>query len=311
MMRIDLEHLSHCSTWQCWTYTATSRRLVLFGQGQAGPTGRPVYACLVLRQPERIRVPWHIQQARVTIDRGGAASNELRESRSWRPGPLERLCLRCDPHQYEINCRKIACYSVTERLAVPLAAVEAGGDRRPDRRGLSPRTSGRSPSYSSPQESRSPGSIAPASLLQSGASLPCRRIYEAQGSFDALAGATLAWWWIAPNHGSFFLLASREGRGSAEVRLIGTRYLEVPHTMHSVAFRLASDRETERLRDLLPSREAEGLRRQQHLILECEEGVGQLWCSHLMVRALPAPDWQFLRSAERPLWPGGPSLDEL
>src|SRR5712692_5144813 len=106
--------------------------------------------------------------------------------------------------------------------------------------------------------------------------MPPDRIIGASSYLLELNGATLGWWTLVVSLGEFRLLASDLPRGLAEITLGGASYVDCPVTMHGVRLRVAADWETDELRQRLPSGLADSLQREDHLIIECDEGKGSI-----------------------------------
>lgn len=130
--------------------------------------------------------------------------------------------------------------------------------------------------------------------------------------FPELDRATLEWEVYLVSDGNLWLKASDLARGNAKVYFLNTRYVDCPTQMQEVKLRLASESETESVRQLIPPYNAKWLKQKDLIFISCREGVFSIWATEVGV------DWSGTRSEgylegalAAPLWRKGPSFDEL
>jgi hypothetical protein len=126
-----------------------------------------------------------------------------------------------------------------------------------------------------------------------------------------LDGATLHWWELVCAHWSFRLVARGLSRGLAQIGFSATHYLDCPITMHNVRLRLATEQETEALRRTLPPKDASWLQREDHLVIECEEGTYSIWAKAMVIEWVGEPRIELVKWLPERLWPDGPRLAEV
>ena len=140
---------------------------------------------------------------------------------------------------------------------------------------------------------------------------PNSRVVRASGRFRELDGAILEWWTLAASHGQLELTATGLARGTAVLGFMSAEYVDCPTTMHHVRLRMASPEETDLLRQRLAPEEAAEVEREDHLVIECDEGHGWIYAGVMGIDWVSEPDRRLLELLEGPLWDGGPPLSEL
>lgn len=121
-----------------------------------------------------------------------------------------------------------------------------------------------------------------------------------------LQGATLEWWGLVVSHGLFRLLASGLQRGTAEIRMVGLTYLDLPVVVHGVRFSVATAVQAERVGAAAHPELAEDLRPEDVLVIDCDEGSFLVWAQGpVTVHWIRAPDTAFLDRINKNLWPAG------
>src|SRR5687767_7697242 len=103
---------------------------------------------------------------------------------------------------------------------------------------------------------------------------PPDRIIDASSYLHELDGATLRWWVLRVSHGEFRLLATGLPHGLAEIFFVSTWYVDCPVRMQNVRIRVATEQETAELLRCLPSGLPASLKREDHLVIGCDEGFG-------------------------------------
>ena len=92
-----------------------------------------------------------------------------------------------------------------------------------------------------------------------------------------LDGATLEWWRYSITHGKcVWRVSNLPRKGVGYVVMIATYYINFPTVMNNVRLRVATDSETEALRDRLPD-QGGSLRANGHRIVDCTEGTFAIW----------------------------------
>src|SRR5688500_16659176 len=129
------------------------------------------------------------------------------------------------------------------------------------------------------------------------------RISEMQAQLAAFSGGTLHWWYYTTSHQTLWLLVTDSPAGPAELGSIATRFIECPVWMHNIRLRGASEEETEGFRLQLPVGFRRYLERDDHLIVECDEGKYTLWLGSIAIRNVEHHDPDHIAESEL-LWDG-------
>jgi hypothetical protein len=130
--------------------------------------------------------------------------------------------------------------------------------------------------------------------------------------FDDLAGADLQVWWFTASHGNLCLLASGLTKGYAEVYFSFVRFLDCPSRMHGISIRIATEQETSKIKQLLPSDERDLLNKENLFIIESQEGTHTIWAMGAGLEWTESVNHEYIdKVLSSTLWENGPSIREL
>ena len=137
------------------------------------------------------------------------------------------------------------------------------------------------------------------------------RVIHSKDKFRDIETATLEWRVLTGTHQYLSFLASGLPGGLAVVNFVETEYVCGPVAMHNVHLRAATPEETEALRRKLPQSKATRLQSDDHLVIECDEAICQIWAGAMGIVHVGEEDIDLQHQMSGPLWEGGPPLGEL
>ena len=131
------------------------------------------------------------------------------------------------------------------------------------------------------------------------------KVAEFVSTMPQLTGATLEWWALTLSLGQLAFQVRDAAGGSAWISTSGTSYIDFGAVMHNIRLGLATEEETEHLRQLMPEGERPFVRREDHLVIHSSEGRFHLLTPIIRIDENSKVNELLVQSIDDRLWPPG------